>query len=65
MICLFVEVFFYKPAAVGTCWKCLVKFNKSLKAAGMSANNVRKLNIGPRTEASRATLNAYYFFLIF
>ena len=45
--------------------KCLVKFNKSLKAAGMSANNVRKLNIWPRTEASRATLNAYYFFKIF
>ena len=42
-----------------------MKFNKSLKAAGMSANNVRKLNIWPRTEASRATLNVYSFFKIF
>ena len=42
-----------------------MKFNKSLKAAGMSANNVRKLNILPRTEASKANLNVYYFFEIF
>ena len=66
MICLFVEFFFFisrwQWVHVG---KCLVKFNKSLKAAGMSANNVRKLNIWPRTEASRATLNVYNFFKIF
>lgn len=42
-----------------------MKFNKSLKAAGMSANNVRKLNIWPRTEASRAILNVYNFLKIF
>ena len=30
--------------------------NKPLQAAGMSADNVRKMNIWPRSEASRANV---------
>ena len=34
--------------------KYVVKVNKPLEAAGMSADNVRKLNIRPKSEASKA-----------
>ena len=54
MNCLFAEVFFmcqWHWAHVG---KYVVKVNKPLEAAGMSADNVRKLNIWPKSKASKA-----------